>query len=68
MKIRYTVHRKAAKVGTVEDVAEDWAARLIGAGHAVLADSGRAARPAAGGRSASPVQTDAGAAGENKAD
>ncbi|OZF41914.1 hypothetical protein [Rhodococcus sp. 14-2470-1a] len=68
MKIRYTVHRKSSKIGTVEDVSDDWAARLIGSGHAVAADSGRVARSgSAGGRSASPVETDAGNAGENKA-
>lgn len=72
MKVRYSVHRKKAMVGQVEDVSPDWAARLIGAGHAKAVGDGGASRAASPARaagvsaSASPAETDAGRAGENK--
>lgn len=38
MKVRYTTHRRAAMVGQVEEVREDWGTRLVASGHAVAVD------------------------------
>lgn len=51
MKVRYTIHQKAAMVGKVEDVDDARGERLISAGHAVRALSAEPAT-AAGGRAA----------------
>ncbi|WP_458681950.1 hypothetical protein [Prescottella equi] len=46
MKIKHTAHRRNSMIGTVEDLPEDEAYRLIQAGFAVAADAAPVAAPA----------------------
>ena len=56
MRIKYTIHRKAELVGTVETVSDSLGERLISAGHAVRAEDGPVARPAARAVPAAPAR------------